>query len=165
MAPLTLLPGWLAAALWTGASTASLAAAVVVVRRSLGLPTPGWLLVLVCAGSLALEPVWQNLSFGQINLILMLLVLVDLVRPERRSSGVLVGIAAGVKLTPLVFVALLVLVGHRGAAARASLAFAGTVPWGSSRSRGRRRTGPKDSSSPPGSVRRRSPTTSRCSAP
>lgn len=127
MAPLTLLPGWLAAALWTAASAACLAAAVLVVRRSLGVRTPDWLLVLVCAGSLALEPVWQNLSFGQINLILMLAVLVDLVRPERRWSGVLVGIAAGVKLTPLVFVVLLVLVGHRGAAARASLAFAGTV--------------------------------------
>jgi alpha-1,2-mannosyltransferase len=71
--------------------------------------------------------VWQNLSFGQINLILMLAVLVDLVRPERRWSGVLVGIAAGLKLTPLVFVVLLVLIGHRAAAARASLAFAGTL--------------------------------------
>jgi alpha-1,2-mannosyltransferase len=127
MVPLTLLPGSLAAALWTGASAACLAATVVVVRRSLDLTTPGWLVVLVCGGSLALEPVWQNFSFGQINLILMLAVLVDLVRPERRWSGLLVGIAAGVKLTPLVFVVLLVLVGHRGAAARASLAFAGTV--------------------------------------
>ncbi len=127
MAPLTLLPGWLAAALWTGASAACLVATVVVVRHSLGVPTPGWLLVLVCAGSLCLEPVWQNLSFGQINLILMLAVLVDLVRPERRWSGVLIGIAAGLKLTPLVFVVLLVLVGHRAAAARALLAFAGTV--------------------------------------
>ena len=127
MAPLTLLPGWLAAALWTGASAACLATTVAVVRRSLGVPTPGWLLVLVCAGSLCLEPVWQNLSFGQINLILMLAVLVDLVRPERRWSGVLIGIAAGLKLTPLVFVVLLVLVGHRAAAARALLAFAGTV--------------------------------------
>jgi alpha-1,2-mannosyltransferase len=57
-------------------------------------------------------------------------VLVDLVRPERRWSGVLVGIAAGVKLTPLVFVVLLVLVGRRRAAGRAVLAFAGTVAVG-----------------------------------
>jgi len=56
--------------------------------------------------------------------------LVDLVRPERRWSGVLVGIAAGVKLTPLVFVVLLVLVGRRTAAGRAMLAFAGTVAVG-----------------------------------
>jgi alpha-1,2-mannosyltransferase len=60
----------------------------------------------------------------------MLAVLVDLVRPARRWSGVLVGIAAGVKLTPLVFVVLLVLVGRRAAAGRAALAFAGTVAVG-----------------------------------
>jgi alpha-1,2-mannosyltransferase len=60
----------------------------------------------------------------------MAAVLVDLVGPARRSSGVLVGIAAGLKLTPLVFVALLVLVGRRAAAGRAALVFAGTVAVG-----------------------------------
>ena len=119
MVPLALLPAWLAAALWTGASVGALAAVVVVVRRALGRPAPGWLVALVTGGALALEPVWQNLAFGQVNLFLMLAVLVDLLRPERRWSGVLVGIAAGVKLTPLVFVVLLVLVGRRAAAGRA----------------------------------------------
>ena len=47
-----------------------------------------------------------------------------------RWAGVLVGIAAGVKLTPMVFVVLLVLVGYRMAAVRALLAFAGTVAAG-----------------------------------
>src|SRR5918999_319094 len=112
MVPLALLPGWLAAAAWTGASAGCLAATIVVVRRAYGRATPGWLVIVAVAGSLALEPVWQNLSFGQINLLVMLAVLVDLVRPERRWSGLLVGLAAGVKLTPLVFVVLLVLVGH-----------------------------------------------------
>ena len=131
MVLLALLPTWLAAALWTGASAAALAAVVVLVRRELGQqPAPGWLVALVTGGALALEPVWQNLSFGQANLFLMLAVLVDLVRPDRRWSGVLVGIAAGVKLTPLVFVVLLVLVGRRAAAGRAALAFAGTVVVG-----------------------------------
>ena len=130
MVPLALLPTWLAAALWTGASVGALAAGVVVVRRALGQPAPGWLVALITGGALALEPVWQNLTFGQANLFLMLAVLVDLVRPERRWSGVLVGIAAGVKLTPLVFVVLLVLVGRRAAAGRAALAFAGTVAVG-----------------------------------
>ena len=130
MVPLALLPAWLAAALWTGASVAALAAVVVVVRRALDRPAPGWLVALLTGGALALEPVWQNLTFGQVNLLLMLAVLVDLVGPERRWSGVLVGIAAGVKLTPLVFVVLLVLVGRRTAAGRAVLAFAGTVAVG-----------------------------------
>jgi alpha-1,2-mannosyltransferase len=61
---------------------------------------------------------------------LMWAVLLDMVRPERRWSGLLVGVAAGVKLTPLVFVVLLVLVGRRQAAGRAALAFAGTVAVG-----------------------------------
>ena len=81
-------------------------------------------------GALALEPVWQNLTFGQINVFLMLAVLVDLLRPERRWSGVLLGVAAGVKLTPLMFVVLLVLIGRRATAGRASLAFVGTVAIG-----------------------------------
>jgi alpha-1,2-mannosyltransferase len=130
MVPLAQLPAWLAAAMWTGASVGALAAAVVVVRRTLDRPAPGWLVALVTGGALALEPVWQNLAFGQVNLFLMLAVLVDLVRPERRWSGVLVGIAAGVKLTPLVFVVLLLMIGRRAAAGRAALAFAGTVAVG-----------------------------------
>ena len=130
MVPLALLPAWLAAALLDRRVGGALAAVVVVVRRALDRPAPGWLVALVTAGALALEPVWQNLTFGQVNVFLMLAVLVDLVRPERRWSGVLVGIAAGVKLTPLVFVVLLVLVGRRSAAGRAVLAFAGTVAIG-----------------------------------
>ena len=130
MVPVALLPAWLAAALWAGASVGALAVVVVVVRRALDQPAPGWVVALMSAGALALEPVWQNLTFGQINVFLMLLVLVDLLRPERRWSGVLVGIAAGVKLTPLVFVVLLVLVGRRSAAGRAALVFAGTVAVG-----------------------------------
>ena len=77
--------------------------------REVGRPSPGWLVALLTAGAVALEPVWQNLTFGQVNLLLMLAVLVDVVRPDRRWSGLLLGLAAGVKLTPLVFVVLLVL--------------------------------------------------------
>jgi alpha-1,2-mannosyltransferase len=108
----------------------ALACVVALVRRALARPAPGWLVALVTSGALALEPVWQNLAFAQVNVFLMLAVLVDLLKPERRWSGLLVGIAAGVKLTPLVFVVLLVLVGRRAAAGRAALVFAGTVAVG-----------------------------------
>jgi alpha-1,2-mannosyltransferase len=57
MVPLALLPEWLAAALWTGASMGALAGVVVVVRRALGRPAPGWLVALLTGGALALEPV------------------------------------------------------------------------------------------------------------
>jgi alpha-1,2-mannosyltransferase len=131
MVPLSLLREHLVAALWTGASLAALGVCVLVVRRGLGHPEPrGLLLVAGGLGALVLEPVWQNLTFGQINVLLMLAVLVDLARPDRRYSGVLVGIAAGVKLTPLVFVVLLALVGRRAAAGRATVTFAVTVAWG-----------------------------------
>jgi alpha-1,2-mannosyltransferase len=130
MVPLAVIPAWLAAALWTGASVGALAAVVIVVRRALGRPAPGWLVALLTAAAVALEPVWQNLAFGQVNALLMLVVLVDLLGPGRRWSGVLVGIAAGVKLTPLLFVVLLILVGRRTAAGRALIAFAGTVAVG-----------------------------------
>ena len=108
----------------------ALAAVVVVALREVGLVARSWLVVGLVVGALALEPVWQNLRFGQVNLVLMAAVVVDLTRPERRSSGVLVGLAAGVKLTPLVFVVLLVLVGRRGAAGRATLTFLATVAVG-----------------------------------
>lgn len=130
LVPLALVPGWLAAGLWTGASIACIAAVVVLVLRADGRVAPGWLVALVTVGSLALEPVWQNLSFGQVNALLMAALLVDVLHPERRWSGVLIGLVAGLKLTPLVFVVLLVLVGRRVAAGRAVLVFAATVALG-----------------------------------
>jgi alpha-1,2-mannosyltransferase len=57
-------------------------------------------------------------------------VLVDLLQPDRRWSGVLLGLAAGVKLTPLVLVVLLLLVAPRAAGRRAVLALAATVAVG-----------------------------------
>jgi alpha-1,2-mannosyltransferase len=128
--PLAWPPAWLAAALWTAASIAALAVVVVMVLRERGRPAPGWLVALVACGALAFEPVWQNLTFGQVNLLLMLAALADLLRPERRWSGLLVGFAAGVKLTPLVLVVMLALAGHPRAAARAVLTFAATVAVG-----------------------------------
>jgi len=130
MAPLALLPGWLAAALWTGVSAACLAVTIVLVRRALGRPASGALVVLVSIAALALEPIWQNYVFGQINLILMLAILTDLLRPDRRTAGIAVGLAAGIKLTPLVFVVLLVLIGQRSAAGRAVVTFIATIVVG-----------------------------------
>jgi alpha-1,2-mannosyltransferase len=58
----------------------------------------------VIALALWLDPVSQTLSFGQINILLMMLVLVDFRLADRfRAKGALTGIAAGIKLTPLVF--------------------------------------------------------------
>ncbi|TWF80123.1 alpha-1,2-mannosyltransferase [Pseudonocardia hierapolitana] len=52
-----------------------------------------------------LEPVLQTIEFGQINLVLMALVALDcLVAKPKWPRGMLIGIAAAIKLTPAVFV-------------------------------------------------------------
>ena len=54
---------------------------------------------------LGLEPVLQTIQFGQINLLLMALVALDcLVERPRWPRGMLIGIAAAIKLTPAAFV-------------------------------------------------------------
>ncbi|EHR59630.1 glycosyltransferase 87 family protein [Saccharomonospora cyanea] len=75
-----------------------------------------------------LEPVWRTIFLGQINIILMALVVLDvlvLCRRDSRWGGVLVGIAAAVKLTPLIFIPHLLFTGRKWDAARALGTFAG----------------------------------------
>ena len=68
--------------------------------------------VALALGCSWLEPVRMSLWLGQINLLLLVLVLWDLGRPEgSRLRGVGVGIAAGLKLTPGLFVVMSIL--HR----------------------------------------------------
>jgi alpha-1,2-mannosyltransferase len=69
---------------------------------------------------LGIEPVWRTLFLGQINLVLLTLIVVDVLALRgRRAGGVLIGIAAAVKLTPLIFVPHLLLTGRRADALRA----------------------------------------------
>ncbi|HEY2670546.1 MAG TPA: glycosyltransferase 87 family protein [Rugosimonospora sp.] len=85
----------------------------------------------VAAVGLWLEPVDLTLHFGQINLILMALVLVDLAAPDTaRYKGIGIGIAAGLKLTPLIFVPYLLLTRRVRAATVSAVSFAGTVALG-----------------------------------
>lgn len=74
------------------------------------------------------EPVRMTIWFGQINLLLLVLVLFDLGRPEgSRLRGIGVGIAAGLKLTPAFFVLYLLALRQWRAAALAAIASAATV--------------------------------------
>ena len=75
-----------------------------------------------------LGPVQQTLDLGQVNLVLMLLVLADLSLPDRaRFKGIGLGLAAGFKLTPLIFVLYLLLTRRFRAAAVALSTFAATI--------------------------------------
>ncbi|WP_432833468.1 glycosyltransferase 87 family protein [Dactylosporangium sp. CA-092794] len=60
----------------------------------------------------ALEPIRENYTFGQINMVLILLILADLLVLLPRGSkwaGVLIGIAAAIKLTPAIFIVYLLI--------------------------------------------------------
>ncbi|WP_435865702.1 glycosyltransferase 87 family protein [Streptomyces xanthochromogenes] len=75
-----------------------------------------------------IEPVFQTLLFGQVNLALACLVLWDLSRPAGAlGKGFGVGIAAGIKITPLFFVLCLLVRGRRGEAVTALAGFGTTV--------------------------------------
>ncbi|MGN5237568.1 glycosyltransferase 87 family protein [Rhodococcus sp. SJ-3] len=78
-----------------------------------------------------IEPVRMTIWLGQVNLILLVLVLWDLGRPERsRLRGIGVGIAAGLKLTPLFFIAYLAALRQWRAAVVATATFVATVLLG-----------------------------------
>jgi alpha-1,2-mannosyltransferase len=64
-----------------------------------------WLLAVTLAGvgTLLLEPVRSNIDFGQINMILFAMVLIDVTCVRSSRRGVLIGVAAAIKLTPIVF--------------------------------------------------------------
>jgi alpha-1,2-mannosyltransferase len=90
----------------------------------------------VTALALLTEPVQETLGLGQVNLLLMLLVVADLLTPAalpgrtRWWHGIGIGIAAGVKLTPLIFIPYLLLVRRYRQAATAAATFVLTVALG-----------------------------------
>jgi alpha-1,2-mannosyltransferase len=74
------------------------------------------------------EPVQRALFLGQVELVLMALVVWDLCQPDGRWwKGAATGIAAGIKLVPLLFIAYLLLTRRFRQAAVAGAAFVVTV--------------------------------------
>ena len=85
----------------------------------------------IAAVSLWLEPVAMTLFFGQVNLVLLALVAGDLALPDRvKGKGIGIGLAAGIKLTPLIFIPYLLFTRRAKAAAVSALTFAVTVGLG-----------------------------------
>lgn len=123
--PLTVLPAAVAAGVWTATGLVALGAALVLVGRGLGAPL-GWRSgATLMIAAVAVEPVWQTLFMGQVNLLLLGAVVVDAVAlRNRRGQGVLIGLAAAVKLTPAVFVLYLLAGKQWRAAGVATAAFA-----------------------------------------
>ncbi len=78
------------------------------------------------------EPVQATLWWGQINVLLMAMVILDLLRPgPGRWRGLGLGLAAGIKLTPLIFLPYLLLTRQWRASATATATFAttATLTW------------------------------------
>ncbi|GAB3878421.1 glycosyltransferase 87 family protein [Kibdelosporangium lantanae] len=124
LAPFALMPYGLASVVFAVLTVAAVALVAVLVLRSLDVRPTALLVGAVVPVALVLEPVRETLHFGQINVFLMALVVLDcLVRSPRWPRGLLVGLAAAIKLTPLVFVLFLLLRGDRRAALVAVLSF------------------------------------------
>lgn len=123
LAPFALVPFGVASAAMVVLTVAALGAVVVTVLRSLD-RRPWPLAVVLLAPALVLEPVRETIGFGQVNVLLMALVVLDtLVRDPRWPRGVLVGVAAAVKLTPALFVLFFLLRGDRRSALTAAGSF------------------------------------------
>ncbi|WP_262287415.1 glycosyltransferase family 87 protein [Micromonospora sp. MA102] len=141
MLPMAYLPWW-AAITVSVAATVVVSAVVIwwlldpVARRA------GWtrwfaLAVALCLAA-AYEPMRETVNFGQVNMLLLFLVAVDLLRllPARsRWAGVGIGLATAIKLTPGIFIVYLLVTGRWraaltaiGAAAAATLVAAALFP-------------------------------------
>jgi alpha-1,2-mannosyltransferase len=125
MTPLAFGPYVFWQVVWTG----GLVWAQQSVLKRCGAPR-GWKLGLLgIAVLLAVEPIRTTLGYGQVNTILMALVVADLLPdpPEhqrRIPQGILIGLAAAIKLTPALFVIFMLLIGKRRAAITAIISFA-----------------------------------------
>jgi alpha-1,2-mannosyltransferase len=77
------------------------------------------------------EPMQRGLHLGQIEPLLMLLIVWDICQPDHRWwKGAGIGLAAGIKLVPLIFIPYLVLAGKLRQAAVATATFVGTAAIG-----------------------------------
>src|SRR5205814_2149731 len=120
------LPVVPAQVLWELASVAALSVACAATLKLAGCRAAKATVAAVTAAALALEPMYHTLLQGQVNLILLALVLADVWRASRgRPAGIGVGIAAAIKLTPAIFVLLFLLTRRTRAAMTAAGTFIG----------------------------------------
>ncbi|MBY8874245.1 glycosyltransferase 87 family protein [Micromonospora sp. PLK6-60] len=125
--PMTLVPEGMVQAIWLVSTCAAVVAVAVPVGAVLA---PAGerrrrAVAAVAAVLMVSAPVQSNLRFGQVSIFILLLALLDgMGLVPARLRGVLVGVAAAIKLTPLLFVAYFLVAGRYRDAARAVAAFA-----------------------------------------
>lgn len=111
--PFTLLSVSAGQLIWSVINVVLLA---VLIALSIEIVRPGWpwRRAWIIAGvalfpALGLDPALLTMGYGQVNLLIALMVLADLTSRPDLPRGVLVGIAAAIKLTPLIFIPFLFL--------------------------------------------------------
>jgi alpha-1,2-mannosyltransferase len=130
--PLALLDSTTVQWLWLLGTVAALTYAVVRMLTSMGMRAGGTMVSLAALliGVIAwLEPLRLTAELGQINVVLLVLVVVDLLG-RSKWSGIGIGLAAGLKLTPALFIVYLLVTRRIRAALVATATFAGTVGLG-----------------------------------
>ena len=100
------LTQWL---LWAVSLTATTATVAIVLmdrgyasRASLWCGSFAW----ACVSMIVLEPARSGVNYGQIEFVLMFLVVVDVLVVPSPFRGIAIGVAAAIKLTPLIFIVL-----------------------------------------------------------
>lgn len=131
--PISRAPVFAGQVLWDAVNIAALWALIalsVAAARSRRLVPSDWriALLLLAPVALLLYPVRSDLALGQINIVLVLMIVADLTtglswRGRTLPRGVLLGLAAAIKLTPLVFVPYLVVSRQWRAARNSALTF------------------------------------------
>lgn len=127
--PLHLLPFGLVAFVWQVGTMAALYGVVRLSQRLLGVSATAGrrVAMLWTAVGIWTEPLRSTFDYGQINVILVLAVLYAVYSSRWWVSGLLVGLAAGVKLTPAIAGVYLAGARRWAAAGFSAITFAGTV--------------------------------------
>ncbi|MEV6712601.1 glycosyltransferase 87 family protein [Lentzea sp. NPDC051208] len=135
LAPFVVLPWSVAVGALVGTSVLALGATLYVTARRLwpagGTRAALTVVSLTLPPALLLEPVLGTFRFGQVNLVLMALVAVDCLSPRSRwPRGLLVGVAAAIKLTPAAFLLFFIVRGDYRAAITAVVSGVGATLLG-----------------------------------
>ncbi|GAA4261730.1 glycosyltransferase 87 family protein [Dietzia aurantiaca] len=129
--PLAPLGQTLAQLAWTAATVAAVWAILTMAATRLRLQGARTLALALTGVALLFEPVRANIGFGQINIFLFLLVTADVLGfTPRRARGVLLGLAAGIKITPAAFALLFLVRKDWASLARAVATVAATIGLG-----------------------------------
>jgi len=124
--PLTKLPFGAVALGWQLGIIAALYGVVVLSLRLIGVRDPAVAMLWTAIG-IWIEPLRSTFDYGQINVVLVLAALWAAISSRWWVSGLLVGLAAGIKLTPAITGVYLAGMRRWGAAVFSAVVFAATV--------------------------------------